>query len=263
MYHGTTGSTPQRAPSFSADETPPNLFRHQATSNTPHSDLHHGINPQQLQRESTGPPTPPRRSKRARRPVRPDPYPRWSRSPTPASAVSAVDDQDPDFVDRASASPSAVNPHSSLPTFTATEDTQNDVFKSGSKPKEKPHVCGECGQGFAKKSDLRRHNKKHTGEKPFPCGVPGCGAAFIQVRPSVGVPGCLTNSSSSSHQLLGYTVESTQARNLSNVNFLAVRNRSPIPPLLVGIAAHMERITTLGFAIWSGVRERLLEKMPC
>lgn len=214
MHYNPTGPAPQPAPGFSVDETPPNIFRDQATGDIPHSDLQHGINPQRLQRESTAQSTPPRRSTRARRPVHPEPYPRWSPSPTPASASSTVEDQDPDFVDGASTSTSAVNPLSSLPTFTATEDTQDDVFKSGSKPKEKAHVCGECGRGFTKKSDLRRHDKKHTGEKPFPCGVPGCGAAFIQVRPSVNDLGCMTNPSTSSHQLLGYTIESTQARNL-------------------------------------------------
>lgn len=263
MQYSTTGSASQPPHNFSADETPPNHFQDQATGNTPHSDLHHGINPQRLQRESTAQPTPPRRSTRARRTVRPEPYPRWSPSPTPASAVSAVDDQDPDFVDGASPSASAINPHSSLPTFTVTEDTQNDVFKPGSRPKDRPHVCGECGRGFTKRSDLRRHDKKHTGEKPFSCGVPGCGAAFIQVRPSIDAPGCMTNSSSSSHRLLGYTIESTQARNLSNVNFLAARNRSPTLLLLVGIAAHMEQITTRGFALRPGARGHLREKMPC
>ena len=77
------------------------------------------------------------------------------------------------------------------------------------------------------------------------------------------IPGCTTNPSSSSRQRLEYTVESTQAKNLSNVNSLAVRNRSPTLLLLVGIAAHMERITTRGFALWLGASEPLLEKMPC
>jgi hypothetical protein len=137
-----------------------------------------------------------------------------------------------------------------------------NVFKPGSKPKEKPHVCGECGRGFTKRSDLRRHGKKHTGEKPFPCDVPGCGAAFIQVCHSVDILGGKTDRSSSSRQLLGYIIESTQARNLSNVNFLDAPNRSPILLLLVGIAAHMGRIITRGFALWPAARELLLEKTP-
>jgi hypothetical protein len=250
---------------LSSDGTPLNLFQHQATDDTPYSpsDLHHGINPQRLQLESTVPSTPPRRSTRTRRTVRPSPYPRWSPSPSSARAASTADDQDSDFISAPPTGASAVHPYSSLPTFTATEDIQNGVFKHEDKPKEKPHVCGECGRAFNKRSDLRRHDKKHTGEKPFPCGVPGCDAAFIQVRPFVDVPGCMTNPSSSSPQLLGYTTESIQARNLSNANFLAAPNRSPILLLLVGIAARMVQIITRGFALWPGARELLLERTLC
>ena len=187
MQYSTTESAPQPAPSFSADEAPLNLFQPQATGlhqDTPcsSSDLHRGINPQRLQPASTVQPTPPRRSTRTHRTVRPEPYPSWSRSPTPVPAISVVDDQDPDFVDGPSTSTAAISAYPSLPTFTAAEDTQDGVFRPGSKPKEKPHVCRECGRGFTKRSDLRRHDKKHTGEKPFPCDVPGCGAAFIQVH---------------------------------------------------------------------------------
>jgi len=264
MQYSTTELAPQPAPGFSADGTL-NLFQHQATGDTPYSssNSHHGINPQRLQRECTAQSTPPRRSTRARRTVRPEPYPHWSPSPTSARATSTVDDQDPDFVDGPSTSTSAVDPYPSLLAFTATEDAQDGVFKHGGKPKEKSHICGECGRGFVKRSDLQRHGKKHTGEKPFPCGVPGCGAAFIQVRPFVDVPGCVTDPSSSSHPLLGYTIESIQAKSLSNANFPAAPNRSPILLLLVGIAAHMEQIITRGFALWPGARELLLEKMPC
>ena len=264
MQYSTTAPAPQPAPGFSADGTPLQLFQHQATGDNSYSssNLHHGINPQRLQGECTAQSTPPRRSTRARRTVRPEPYPCWSPSPTPARSASTVDDQDPDFVEGPSTS-TAVEKYPSLPAFIATEDTQNGVFNHEGKPKEKPHVCGECGRGFAKRSDLRRHDKKHSGEKPFPCGVPGCGAAFIQVRPFINVQGCMTNPSSSSPQPLGYTSGSTQARNLSNANFLAAPNHSPILLLLVGIAAHTVRIITRGFALWPGARELLLEKMPC
>lgn len=260
-----TEPEPQLASGFSPDGTPLNHFQHQATGDTPYSssDLHHGIDPQRLQPECTAQSTPPRRSTRTRRTVRPSPYPRWSPSPSSARAASTADDQDSDFVDAPCTSTSVVHPYSSLPTFTATEDTQNGVFKHEGKPKEKPHVCGECGRAFNKRSDLRRHDKKHTGEKPFPCGVPGCDAAFIQVRPFFDLSGCMTNPSSSSRQLLGCTTESIQARNLSNANFLAVPNHSPILLLLVGIAARMVQIITRGFALWPDARELLLERMPC
>lgn len=41
---------------------------------------------------------------------------------------------------------------------------------------EKPHACEICGRGFAKVSDVRRHQVIHTGHKPHSCNV--CGKAF-------------------------------------------------------------------------------------
>ncbi|XP_066216080.1 histone-lysine N-methyltransferase PRDM9-like isoform X3 [Saccopteryx leptura] len=34
---------------------------------------------------------------------------------------------------------------------------------------EKPYVCRECKRGFTKKSDLLRHQRTHSGEKPYVC----------------------------------------------------------------------------------------------
>ena len=73
----------------------------------------------------------------------------------------------------------------------------------------------------------------------------------------------MTYPSLSSRQPLGYTIESTQGRSPSHVNFLAVPNRSQTLLLLVGIVAHMERIIMLGFAPWPDAKELLLEKTPC
>ncbi|KAJ2775116.1 hypothetical protein IWQ56_000230, partial [Coemansia nantahalensis] len=37
-----------------------------------------------------------------------------------------------------------------------------------------------CGRSFARKSDLVRHTRIHTGVKPFPCTWGGCDKSFIQ-----------------------------------------------------------------------------------
>ena len=44
----------------------------------------------------------------------------------------------------------------------------------------KKHICQICGKRMLKKSDLDRHIRVHTGERPFQCPV--CGQFFSQKR---------------------------------------------------------------------------------
>jgi uncharacterized Zn-finger protein len=39
---------------------------------------------------------------------------------------------------------------------------------------EKPFVCEICGKGTKTEADLERHERIHSGYKPYACEFPGC-----------------------------------------------------------------------------------------
>jgi len=42
------------------------------------------------------------------------------------------------------------------------------------------NVCAICKKVFSRKADCNRHVRLHSGIKPYPCEVPGCGKRFAQ-----------------------------------------------------------------------------------
>ncbi|KAK1755716.1 zinc finger protein with KRAB and SCAN domains 3 [Echria macrotheca] len=47
-------------------------------------------------------------------------------------------------------------------------------------PPPKAYPCSTCGKGFARRSDLARHERIHSGDRPHVCDYPNCGKQFIQ-----------------------------------------------------------------------------------
>jgi uncharacterized Zn-finger protein len=66
--------------------------------------------------------------------------------------------------------------HISIPLTAAVKSFQQTTPPP--ERKKRLFTCRECNRSFNRKEHLQRHERIHTGARPFACKFPGCGKTF-------------------------------------------------------------------------------------
>lgn len=95
---------------------------------------------------------------------------------SPTSMQASLPMPDPNMTQAMMIPGMAPMPHQPqpLPVYSTTPP------KSENPPPVKAYPCSTCGKGFARRSDLARHERIHSGIRPHVCEYPNCGKQFIQ-----------------------------------------------------------------------------------